>query len=109
MIAAIQQVQRSVNQPVARYAHTAGMRVSTYKPGWFHEGASKPDFNNVDVRATQETIYDQHDYVTSDLNPGVVFVVRQLEFNAMTTHSCLHRFPPKFCSNSIRPLADAMP
>ena len=86
MSAAIQQVQRIVNQPVARYALAAGMSVATYKPGWFHEGATKPDFNTVDVRATQETIYDQHDYVTSDLNPGVVFVGRQLEFNAMTKY-----------------------
>lgn len=74
MNAAIQQVQRIVNQPVTRYARTSRRRVATCKPGWFHEGATKPDFNTVDVRATQEAIYDQHDYVTSDLNPGVVFV-----------------------------------
>jgi hypothetical protein len=95
MSGAIQQVQHIVNQPVARYARTARMRVSTYQPGWFHEGATKPDFNTVDVRATQETIYDQHDYVTSDLNPGVVFVGRQCEFNAMTKYFYLDRSVPK--------------
>jgi hypothetical protein len=95
MNAAIQQVQRIVNQPVNRYARTARMHVSTYKPGWFHEGANKPDFNTVDVRATQETIYDQHQYVTSDLNPGVVFVGRQCEFNAMTKYFYLDRSLPK--------------
>jgi len=33
------------------------------------------------VRTTQEFHYDKFDYVTSDLNPGVVFVGRELEFN----------------------------
>jgi hypothetical protein len=95
MNAAIQQVQRIVNQPVNRYARTAGMRFSTYTPGWFHEGAVKPDFNTVDVRNTQETIYDQHDYITSDLNPGVVFIGRQCEFNARTKYFYLDRSVPK--------------
>ena len=95
MNAAIQEVQRIVNQPVARYARTGRMRVSTYKPGWFHEGATKPDFNTVDIRTTQEAIYDQQDYVTSDLNPGVVFVGRQCEFNAMTKYFYVDRSVPK--------------
>ena len=34
-------------------------------------------------------------YVTSDLNPGVVFVGRQLEFNAMTKYFYLDRSVPK--------------
>ena len=93
--AAIQEVRRIINQPVNRYARTPRMRVSTYQPGWFHEGANKPDFNTVDVRATQETIYDQHDYITSDLNPGVVFIGRQCEFNAMTKFFYVDRSVPK--------------
>jgi hypothetical protein len=83
---AIQEVQRIVNQPVTRMARLEEMRVATYKPGWFHNGAVKPDFNNVDVRKTRETPYDQHEYVTSDINPGVVFLGLELEFNSMTKY-----------------------
>src|SRR5438552_19006488 len=57
MEAAIHQVEKIVNQPVAAYRRAPGMHVSEYSPGWFHEGATKPDFNTVDVRATQETPY----------------------------------------------------
>jgi hypothetical protein len=56
------------------------------RPGWFHAGAAKPDFNNVDVRTTQDTSYGQHEYVTSDLNPGVVFRGAEVEFNSMTKY-----------------------
>ena len=92
---AIAQVQKIVNQPVARLARKPGMDVATFSPGWFHEGANKPDFNNVDVRTTQEKIYDQHAYVTSDLNPGVVFRGRDLEFNSNTKYFYTDRSVPK--------------
>jgi hypothetical protein len=95
MKAAVQQVNKIVNQPVARLPRRPGMRVSEFKPGWFHEGASKPDFNNVDVRATRETPYDQYDYVTSDLNPGTVFIGKQLEFNSNTKYFYRDRSIPK--------------
>jgi hypothetical protein len=95
MNTAIQQVQKIVNQPVAGFARTAGIGAANFSPGWFHEGATKPDFNTVDVRATRECIYDKYDYVTSDLNPRVMFVGRQLEFNAMTKYFYLDRSLPK--------------
>lgn len=95
MKAAVQQVQKIVNQPVARLPRRPGMRVGEFKPGWFHEGASKPDFNNIDVRTTRETIYDQYDYVTSDLNPGIVFIGKQLEFNSSTKYFYKDRTIPK--------------
>jgi len=69
--------------------------VSEYSPGWFHEGAIKPDFNTIDVRAAQETIYDKQEYVTSDLNPNIVFIGRQLEFNSMTKYFYTNRSLPK--------------
>jgi hypothetical protein len=93
--AAIQEVQRIVNQPVRQLTPTDDMRVSTYRPGWFHEGAVKPDFNNVDVRTTQETSYGQQQYVTSDLNPGVVFMGSEVEFNSMTKYFYVDRSLPK--------------
>ena len=71
------------------------MRVGEFKPGWFHEGAAKPNFSAVDVRATQEKIYDNYEYVTSDLNPALVFVGRQLEFNSSLKYFYTNRSLPK--------------
>ena len=93
--AAIQKVQSIVNQPVTPLRRTEDMRVSTYRPGWFHDGAATPDFNNIDVRTTRETPYDRSQYVTSDLNPGVVFLGRELEFNSMTKYFYVDRSLPK--------------
>jgi hypothetical protein len=92
---AVKEVQRIVNQPVRKLARTQEMQVVTYRPGWFHEGAIKPDFNNVDVRKTRETPYDSHQYVTSDLNPGFVFIGSELEFNPMTKAFILDPTLPK--------------
>ena len=92
----IQKVNAIVNQPVTAVRRTTAMKVSTFQPGWFHEGATKPDFNSVDVRTTQDTgAYDNSPYVTSDLNPGLAFVGRQLEFNPMTKHFYTNRALPK--------------
>ena len=79
-----QRVVQIVNRPVQVYARTDQRHVALYSPGWFHPGASRPDFNTVDVRKTQELVYAQSQYVTSDLNPGKVFLGQGLEFNAMT-------------------------
>ncbi len=92
---AIQAVQRIVNQPVTRLARTEEMQVATFKPGWFHDGAIKPDFNNVDVRSTRETPYDLYEYVSSDITPGFVFLGRELEFNSMTKYFYTDRSVPK--------------
>ncbi|MDB6110192.1 MAG: hypothetical protein JWR69_1942 [Pedosphaera sp.] len=92
---AIARVQAIVNQPVTHLTRTPGMEVSTYSPGWFHAGAEKPDFTTVDVRATQQTEYNQHNYVTSDANPGVAFNGHELEFNSMTKYFYTDRSLPK--------------
>jgi len=95
MKAAVQQVERIVNQPVTKLARKPGMHVSVFKEGWFHPGASKPDFNKVDIRTSQEAPYEKYEYVTSDLNPGVVFIGRELEFNSMTKYFYVDRSLPK--------------
>ncbi len=95
MNTAVQWVERIINQPVAPVPRRRGMHVSVFKEGWFHPGAHKPDFNNVDVRTSRETPYDQYQYVTSDLNPGVVFVGNQLEFNSNTKYFYKNRSLPK--------------
>jgi len=92
---AIFKVQDIVNQPVTQLKRTPDMRVGFYSPGWFHPGADKPDFNTVDVRTTQKFDYDEHQYVTSDLNPGVVFLGHELEFNSMTKYFITDRTVPK--------------
>jgi hypothetical protein len=92
---AFQSVRKIVNQPVRAYVRTANLSVSVYSPGWFHEGAIKPNFDTVDVRQSQQLIYANEPYVTSDLNPGVVFMGRDLEFNAMTKYFYTDRSIPK--------------
>jgi len=90
-----QQVLKIVNQPVKAYVHTAGLHVSVYNEGWFHPGASRPDFNSVDVRKSQELIYANQPYVTSPLNPGLVFMGRDLEFNGNLKYFYTDRSLPK--------------
>jgi hypothetical protein len=93
---AIFRVQDIVNQPVTHLKRTPDMDVAEYGPGgWFHPGAIKPDFNNVDVRKTQQLNYQGHQYVTSDLNPGEVFLGSELEFNPMTKYFFMDRSVPK--------------
>jgi len=93
---AIFKVQDIVNQPVTHLKRTPGMHVSTYGPGgWFHPGAIKPDFNTVDIRKTQQLDYEGNQYVTSDENPGVVFLGSELEFNPMTKYFFTDRSVPK--------------
>ena len=92
---AMEQVRKIVNQPVTRYVRQPGMQVAVFSTGWFHPGAVTPDFNNVDVRTTQDKMYDKYGYVSSDLNPGVVFLGRDLEFNWNTKHFYTDRSLPK--------------
>jgi hypothetical protein len=88
-------VEKIVNQPVPAYRRAPGISVGEYSPGWFHPGAIVPDYNRVDVRTMQETPYAQNQYVTSDLNLGIVFPGNQLEFNSMTKYFYTNRNLPK--------------
>ena len=56
---------------------------------------TKPNFDTVDVRATQGCQYDRDPYVTSDLNPGVAFPGSEVEFNSMTKYFYVDRSLPK--------------
>jgi hypothetical protein len=95
MEGAMARVREIVNQPVTRLRRTPWMSVATYRPGWFHPGAEKPDFDTVDIRSTQTFPYDKHQYVTSDLNPEVVFIGPELEFNSMAKYFYTDRTVPK--------------
>ncbi|HXR46807.1 MAG TPA: hypothetical protein VN784_05145 [Candidatus Limnocylindrales bacterium] len=92
---AIARVREIVNQPVESLPRKPDMKVATYSPGWFRPGSEKPDFNRVDVRNTQKFPYDRNEYVTSDLNPKVVYVGPELEFNPMTKYFYTNRAVPK--------------
>ncbi|MBI1176095.1 hypothetical protein GC207_01505 [bacterium] len=96
MQAAMEKVKTIVNQPVTAVRATPQMRIGVFSPGWFHDGAIRPDFNHVDVRTTQELKnYTKYPYVTSDLNPGLAFISSQLEFNSMTKFFYVNRSVPK--------------
>ncbi len=92
---AIEHVVRIINRPVDPLPLEEGPGVGHFSPGWFHEGAIKPDFNTVDIRNTQEFPYDRFAYVTSDLNPGEMFPADDLEFNSMTKYFYTDRSVPK--------------
>ena len=86
-----QKVVEIVNQPITHLPRSGSFTV--FSPGWFHAGATKPDFNNVDIRTTQERLYEGH--VTSDLNPTEMFIGSELEFNAMTKYFYTDQTLPK--------------
>jgi hypothetical protein len=96
MDAAIARVKAIVNQPVTALPYTRDMeRVGTF-PYWFHPGANTPDYDTVDVRKTQDTSnYATNKYITSDMNPGVVFRGDEVEFNSMTKYFYTDRSVPK--------------
>jgi len=86
-----QRVTEIVNQPITHLPRSGP--VALFSPGWFHSGATKPDFNTVDVRATQEFPYSGN--VSSDVNPAEMFIGSELEFNAMTKYFYVDRTLPK--------------
>jgi hypothetical protein len=88
-----ERVVEIVNRPVTHLPRTA--EAAVFSPGWFHPGAVTPDFDTVDVRATQEFPYANDDYVTSDVTPSEMFLGREFEFNAMTKIFYTDRTVPK--------------
>lgn len=91
---AVEKVQSIINQPAAMMARTPEMRVWEYE-FWFRPGSEKPDFNKIDVRNTQETQYENEDYVCLKTRPDRVWVGHDLEFNPMTKFFYLDRSIPK--------------
>jgi hypothetical protein len=91
---AISRATAIINQPPKQVPEREGMNTGNYKT-WFHEGAARPDFNTVDIRKSQDTSYAQSEYVTCDLNPGIVFLGSDLEFNSATKYFYVNRTLPK--------------
>ena len=92
---AVRRVVAIVNQPITHLTRTPDMKVAIYAPGWFHQGATRPDFNNVDITKTQALQYSKYEYVSSDLNPTEAFLGSELEFNSMTKYFYTDRTLPK--------------
>jgi hypothetical protein len=92
---AMARVRFIVNQPVTQLPFPPDEGVFVFATCWFHDGAIRPDFNTVDIRATQELHYAEHKYVSSDLNPRVCFLGNELEFNSMTKFFYTDRSLPK--------------
>jgi hypothetical protein len=93
---ATDQVKQIVNRPPPSVPITPDMRVASYGNAWFHPGATKPDFNTVDVRTTRDlSNYSKFPFVSSDLNPGIAFPGDQLEFNPMLKFFYTDRTLPK--------------
>jgi hypothetical protein len=94
--AAIDQVKEIVNQPAPSVPITPDMKVASYGDMWFHPGAATPDFNNVDIRKTQDVSnYSRFEYVSSNFTPTLAFPGSELEFNSMTKLFYTDRSVPK--------------
>jgi len=94
---AMTKIKAIVNQPVSQFPLRPEMEseLGLYKEGWFHPGANRPDFNTADVGKTAEYNYAKFKYVTSPVNPGVVFLGNELEFNSQKKFFYTDRSVPK--------------
>jgi hypothetical protein len=90
-----EKIKRIVNQPARSVPIAPGMSVTNYGDAWFHPGAMKPDFNNVDVRKTRQAAYARFAYVSSNMTPGIAFPGSELEFNPVTKYFYTDRTVPK--------------
>lgn len=89
---AVSKVERIVNQEVPSQPRTPDMKLWRF---YFHDGATRPNFNLVDVRQTRETPYDSHEFITWAGHEDLVWVGSQCEFNSMTKFFYLDRSLPK--------------
>lgn len=95
---AVDRVNQIVNQPVPYVPRTPenSSQCTWFGNGWFHPGAAMPDFNNVDIRKTQETKnYEGYPYVSSNFTPDRMFSGSDIEFNSMTKIFYQDRTIPK--------------
>ena len=98
MDAAIARVKQIVNQPPPSKKDDFGIPgwvVKNAWKGWYPDGATKPDFNTIDVRKTQQLPYLKYTMVTSDLNLGTIYPASELEFNPMLKYFYTDRTQPK--------------
>jgi hypothetical protein len=95
---AVDHVNQIVNQPVPYVPRTRDNwnQCAWFADVWFHPGAETPDFNNVDIRKTQETKnYENYPYASSSFTPDRAFIGNDIEFNSMTKIFYQDRTIPK--------------
>jgi len=89
---AVATVVAVINRPVPSVPRPPQLRIMG---GLFHDGATRPDFNTVDVRATQEGMFDAEPYITWQGSPDLMWVGKDTEFNSMTKYFYVDRSVPK--------------
>ena len=89
---AVARVNTIVNQEVPSVPLDRSLRLGDW---YFHDGATRPDFNTVDIRKTRETHYDDYAYIKWKGSDDVMWVGRDCEFNAMTKYFYIDRTKPK--------------
>lgn len=89
---AVAQVVKIVNQPVPHVPATPDMRLGY---GLFHPGAERPDFNYVDVRQTQQHLFDADPLISWEGRPDMAWVGKDIEFNPATKYFYQDRSLPK--------------
>lgn len=77
---AIEKVKVIINQKVGALRRTPDMKVSVFSPGWFHDGATKPNFNTVDV-VVQRVSLSFSRLPDSEFSDMVVTVVTKMTNN----------------------------
>lgn len=89
---AVAQVKTIINQPVPYVPATPEMGLGY---GLFHPGAQRPDFNTVDVRQSQEGMFDSSPLISWEGTMDKAWVGKDIEFNAMTKYFYEDRSLPK--------------
>jgi hypothetical protein len=89
---AVAKVRTIINQPVPFVEATPQMGLGY---GFFHEGAQRPDFNTVDVRQSQQDVYDSYTLISWEGNRDKAWVGTDIEFNPMTKMFYEDRSLPK--------------
>jgi hypothetical protein len=90
---AVARVVEIINQPVTPVEKPANLSLWSFH---FHDGATRPDFNSVDIRTTQGTEdYVPHEFITFDGSPGLMWPGSECEFNPMTKYFYVDRSVPK--------------
>jgi hypothetical protein len=89
---ALAKVVAIINQPLPFLPRPPKERM---RIGVFHDGATRPNFSTVDVRLTQDGMFDAEPFITWEGNTDKMWVGKDTEFNAMTKYFYLDRSLPK--------------
>jgi hypothetical protein len=94
---ALAEAREIINQPMETFPMTPELKekAGRYPEGWFHPGAEVPNFADPHVERTQNLDDGRYEWITSNLNPDVVFRSADKEFNSQTKFFYVDRTLPK--------------